>query len=89
MAQVGTLVTGSVRRIEPFGVFVGINNTRVSGLLHISNVSRQHIETVQVSGVVDLYRPRLPVVSNSTILRKVPEWHHRTTDRFAGCVRGW
>ncbi|EFN51854.1 hypothetical protein CHLNCDRAFT_139746 [Chlorella variabilis] len=45
--EVGTLVTGSVRRIEPFGVFVGINNTRVSGLLHISNVSRQHIETVQ------------------------------------------
>lgn len=45
--EVGTLVTGTVRRIEPFGVFVGINGTRVSGLLHISNVSRQHIETVQ------------------------------------------
>ncbi|KAI3434526.1 hypothetical protein D9Q98_002599 [Chlorella vulgaris] len=44
---VGTLVSGTVRRIEPFGVFVGINGTRVSGLLHISNVSRQHIETVQ------------------------------------------
>lgn len=46
--QVGQLVTGTVRRIEPFGVFVGIDNTRVSGLLHISNVSRQHIESVQV-----------------------------------------
>lgn len=44
----GQLVTGTVRRIEPFGVFVGIDNTRVSGLLHISNVSRQHIESVQV-----------------------------------------
>lgn len=46
--QVGQLVTGTVRRVEPFGVFVGIDNTRVSGLLHISNVSRQHIESVQV-----------------------------------------
>ncbi|KAL4450617.1 hypothetical protein ABPG77_000973 [Micractinium sp. CCAP 211/92] len=45
--EVGQLVTGTVRRIEPFGVFVGIDNTRVSGLLHISNVSRQHIESVQ------------------------------------------
>ena len=45
--EVGSLVTGTVRRIEPFGVFVGINGTRVSGLLHISNVSRSHIETVQ------------------------------------------
>jgi hypothetical protein len=44
--QVGSLVTGTVRRIEPFGVFVGINNTRISGLLHISNVSRRHIDTV-------------------------------------------
>ncbi|KAI7835393.1 hypothetical protein COHA_010703 [Chlorella ohadii] len=43
--EVGSLITGTVRRIEPFGVFVGINNTRISGLLHISNVSRQHIET--------------------------------------------
>jgi transcriptional accessory protein Tex/SPT6 len=47
--QVGSLVTGTVRRIEPFGVFVGINNTRISGLLHISNVSRRHIDTVDVS----------------------------------------
>lgn len=47
--QVGSLITGTVRRIEPFGVFVGINNTRISGLLHISNVSRQHIDTVQAS----------------------------------------
>lgn len=45
--EVGSLVSGTVRRIEHFGVFVGINNTRVSGLLHISNVSRQHVDTVQ------------------------------------------
>lgn len=56
-SQVGSLVTGTVRRIEPFGVFIGINNTRVSGLLHISNVSRQHIETVQASGGSTLCLP--------------------------------
>lgn len=50
--EVGQLVTGVVRRIEAFGVFVGINNTRVSGLLHISNVSRGHIESVQ--GIFDV-----------------------------------
>lgn len=46
--EVGKLVWGTVRRVEPFGVFVGIEGTRTSGLLHISNVSRQHIETVNV-----------------------------------------
>jgi polyribonucleotide nucleotidyltransferase len=57
--QVGNLVSGTVRRIEPFGVFMGISNTRVSGLLQISNVSRQHIESVQVgAGAVEV-GPRL------------------------------
>lgn len=50
--QVGSLISGTVRRIEPFGVFVGINNTRISGLLHISNVSRQHIDSVHVSDML-------------------------------------
>lgn len=42
--QVGSLISGTVRRVEPFGVFVGLDGTRTSGLLHISNVSRQHID---------------------------------------------
>ncbi|KAL4517527.1 hypothetical protein Ndes2437B_g06756 [Nannochloris sp. 'desiccata'] len=42
--EVGALVEGVVRRIEPFGVFVGIKGTRVSGLLHVSNISRLHVD---------------------------------------------
>lgn len=42
--EVGSVIQGTVRRIEPFGVFVGISGTKVSGLLHISNISRNHIE---------------------------------------------
>ena len=46
--QVGALVEGVVRRIEPFGVFVGISGTRVSGLLHISNISRVRVDRPKV-----------------------------------------
>ncbi len=51
--QVGALVWGSVRRIESFGLFLGLDNLRVSGLLHISNMSRAHVEDPSA-------RPRAP-----------------------------
>ncbi|BDA51306.1 30S ribosomal protein S1, chloroplastic [Coccomyxa sp. Obi] len=44
---VGALVWGTVRRVEQYGVFVGIENTRFSGLLHISSISQAHIESVE------------------------------------------
>ena len=47
--QVGALVNGHIRRIEPYGTLVAIDNTRISGLLHISRISRAHIENVYVS----------------------------------------
>lgn len=46
--QIGALVQGVVRRVEHFGVFVGISGTRVSGLLHVSNISRSHIDRPEV-----------------------------------------
>lgn len=43
--KVGGLVTGTVRRIDKFGCFVGLDDVgRVSGLLHISNISRVRVE---------------------------------------------
>lgn len=45
--KVGSLVSGRVRRIESFGVFVGLQGTKHSGLLHISNISRQHVDRAQ------------------------------------------
>lgn len=44
--RVGALVWGTVRRVEAFGAFVGIDDTHVSGLIHISNVSRSRVRRV-------------------------------------------
>ena len=48
-AQVGALVSGHIRRMEPYGALVAIDDTRISGLLHISRISRAHVENVYVS----------------------------------------
>ena len=58
LVQVGALVWGTVRRVESYGVFVGIDGTRLSGLLHISCISRSHIESVEV-GAPDLLKQRI------------------------------
>ncbi len=48
MRQVGALVWGSVRRIENFGLFLGLDNLKMSALLHISNMSRAHVQDANV-----------------------------------------
>lgn len=42
---------GSVRRLEPYGALIGIEDTRISGLLHISRVSRAHVDDIFVSAL--------------------------------------
>jgi small subunit ribosomal protein S1 len=41
--EAGQVVTGRVRGIKPYGAFIDIGG--VSGLLHISEISHEHIET--------------------------------------------
>lgn len=41
--EVGEVVIGTVRGIKPYGAFIDIGG--VSGLLHISEISHDHIET--------------------------------------------
>ena len=41
--EVGQVVIGSVRGIKPYGAFIDIGG--VSGLLHISEISHDHIDT--------------------------------------------
>ena len=53
--HLGALMWGEVRRIEEFGAFVGLEGTRISGLLHISNISRARVESVQVMPWPDLH----------------------------------
>lgn len=46
--KVGGLISGTVRRIDTFGCFVGLDDMgKVSGLLHISNVSRVRVEKIE------------------------------------------
>lgn len=42
--EVGRIVQGRIRKVENFGVFVGIQGTRMSALLHVSNISRDHVD---------------------------------------------
>eukprot|EP00894_Picocystis_sp_ML_P004883 jgi/Pico_ML_1/55400/g1090.t1 len=39
----GALMSGTVRKITDYGAFVGIDNTKCSGLLHVSNISQVHV----------------------------------------------
>jgi len=41
--QVGEVVLGAVRGLKPYGAFIDIGG--VSGLLHISEISHDHIDT--------------------------------------------
>ncbi len=47
---IGEVVIGIVRGIKPYGAFIDIG--RVSGLLHISEVSHEHIDTLE--GVLNI-----------------------------------
>jgi len=42
--EVGHVIHGKIRKIEKFGAFVGIEGTRASALLHISNISGEHVD---------------------------------------------
>ena len=54
--RVGSLVWGTVRRVQDFGAFIGFDNTRASGLVHISNISRQHVGYTDVSATSECCR---------------------------------
>lgn len=42
----GTLVDGTVKKILPYGAQIQIGESNRSGLLHISNISRNHVSSV-------------------------------------------
>lgn len=54
--HLGALMWGEVRRIEEFGAFIGLEGTRISGLLHISNISRARVESVQVMSALTCFQ---------------------------------
>ncbi|PIN04404.1 hypothetical protein CDL12_23052 [Handroanthus impetiginosus] len=51
--QEGTLLQGTVRKIFPYGAQIRIGDTNRSGLLHISNITRERINSVSDVLAVD------------------------------------
>ncbi|WOL03965.1 rRNA biogenesis protein RRP5 [Canna indica] len=45
--HVGNIVTGHIRRIESFGLFVTIDKSNMVGLCHISEISDEHIDNIE------------------------------------------
>ena len=45
----GDVVKGKIKRLEPFGVFVELHNSSLTGLAHISEVSDEFVKNLQDS----------------------------------------
>lgn len=45
--HVGDVISGSIKRVEPFGLFIAIDNTNVVGLCHVSEISDKHIDNIE------------------------------------------
>ncbi|KAF7804182.1 rRNA biogenesis protein RRP5 [Senna tora] len=44
--HVGDVISGRVKRVESYGLFIAIDNTNVVGLCHISEISDDHIDDI-------------------------------------------
>ncbi|KAK7345187.1 hypothetical protein VNO77_15745 [Canavalia gladiata] len=67
--HIGDVISGWVKRVESFGLFIAIDNTNMVGLCHVSEISDDHIENIE-----EKYRAGERV--NAKIL-KVDEERHR------------
>ncbi|CAL9060989.1 unnamed protein product [Musa banksii] len=47
--HVGDIVTGHIRRIESYGLFITLDKANVVGLCHISELSDEHIDNIEAS----------------------------------------
>ncbi|CAK8570928.1 unnamed protein product [Lathyrus sativus] len=45
--HVGDVITGRIKRVESFGLFIAIDNTNMVGLCHVSEISDNHIENIE------------------------------------------
>ncbi|XP_020258376.1 rRNA biogenesis protein RRP5 [Asparagus officinalis] len=45
--KVGDVISGLIRRTEPYGLFIKIDNTSMVGLCHISEVSDEHLDKIE------------------------------------------
>ncbi|XP_020233818.1 rRNA biogenesis protein RRP5 [Cajanus cajan] len=47
--HVGGVISGRIKRVESFGLFIAIDNTDMVGLCHISEISDDHIENIEAN----------------------------------------
>ncbi|KAL2326887.1 hypothetical protein Fmac_020314 [Flemingia macrophylla] len=47
--HVGGVISGRIKRVESFGLFIAIDNTDMVGLCHVSEISDDHIENIESS----------------------------------------
>ncbi|KAJ7975951.1 rRNA biogenesis protein rrp5 [Quillaja saponaria] len=45
--HVGHVISGRIKRVESYGLFIAIDNTTLVGLCHISEISDDHIENIE------------------------------------------
>ncbi|XVE75785.1 hypothetical protein DITRI_Ditri12bG0120500 [Diplodiscus trichospermus] len=45
--HVGDIVSGRIRRVEPYGLFIALDHTNMVGLCHVSELSDDHVENIQ------------------------------------------
>ncbi|GMH18742.1 hypothetical protein Nepgr_020583 [Nepenthes gracilis] len=69
--HVGDVVSGMVKRVESFGLFIMINNTNVIGLCHVSELSDDHVDSTE-----DKYRAGDRVTAK---VLKVDKERHRVS----------
>ncbi|KAF5737374.1 protein RRP5 isoform X2 [Tripterygium wilfordii] len=84
--HVGDIISGRIRRVESYGLFITIDNTSMVGLCHVSEISDEHIDNLEAkyrSGEkvtakilkVDEERRRISLGIKSSYLRDSSEIH--------------
>ncbi|KAG0459513.1 hypothetical protein HPP92_022641 [Vanilla planifolia] len=79
----GTLLDGTIRKIFPFGAQVGIGETNICGLLHISNITQGRITSVEDVLEVDLKGESL---GNQAYVSKKNNLKHCRSGKRAGSI---
>ncbi|KAK7392757.1 hypothetical protein VNO78_21204 [Psophocarpus tetragonolobus] len=47
--HVGDIITGRIKRVESFGLFIAIDNSNMVGLCHVSEISDNRIENIEAN----------------------------------------
>ncbi|XP_059646446.1 rRNA biogenesis protein RRP5 [Cornus florida] len=46
--RIGDVISGRIKRIEPYGLFITIDHTNMVGLCHVSELSDDHVDNIEI-----------------------------------------